>query len=118
MEALGVEGDILPFHSQPWESTTASSSARYTSWKSSDLDKNNLVELSRVFSTPTFPVSKESIPKQSDVHKFPNLKGIQMPEINADIGLLIGNDAPKALEPKEVRQSKARGLYTTRTVFG
>ena len=74
---------------------------------------------STLFSTPKLPVSEESIPKQSDVDKFPYLKDIQIPKMDApDIGLLTGNDVPKALEPREVRQCEGQGPYATKTVFG
>ena len=31
---------------------------------------------------------------------------------------MIGNDAPKVLEPKEIRESKDGGPYAFRTLFG
>ena len=65
-----------------------------------DLNEQNFVELPTVFSTPELPVSKNSIPQQEDVSKYPYLKGIPLPKIDAPIGLLIRNDVPKALEPK------------------
>ncbi|XP_068704513.1 uncharacterized protein [Montipora foliosa] len=67
-----------------------------------DLNERNCVELPTVFSTPQLPVSKNSIQQQEDLNKYPYLKGIQLPKIDAPIGLLIGNDVPKALEPKQV----------------
>ena len=62
-----------------------------------DLNEQNFVELPTVFSTPQLPVSKNSIPQQEDVSKCPYPKGVQLPKIDAPIGLLIGNDVPKAL---------------------
>ena len=41
-----------------------------------------------------------------------------MQEIDASIGLLIGNDVPKALEPKEVKQCNGKGPYAVRTILG
>ena len=83
-----------------------------------DLEENNFVELPTVFSTPQLPVNHDSIPQQEDVNNFPHLKGIKIAKINAPSGLLIGNDVPKALEPKEVRESNGHGPYATRTVLG
>ena len=48
----------------------------------------------------------------------PHLKGILLPKIDACIGLLIGNDIPKALEPKEIKECKVEGPYAVRTLFG
>ena len=83
-----------------------------------DLAENNLVELPTVFSVPVLPVSKDSIPRQDDLLRFPYLRGIQIPSIDSEIGLLIGSDVPKALEPQEVRVSQGQGPFATRTVFG
>ena len=65
-----------------------------------DLAENNLVELPTVFSVPVLPVSKDSIPRQDDLLRFPYLRGIQIPSIDSEIGLLIGSDILKALEPQ------------------
>ncbi|XP_044172087.1 uncharacterized protein LOC122956485 [Acropora millepora] len=83
-----------------------------------DLAENNLVELPTMFSVPVLPVSKDSIPRQDDLLRFPYLRGIQIPSIDSEIGLLIGSDVPKALEPQEVRVSQGQGPFATRTVFG
>lgn len=71
-----------------------------------------------MFSRPKLPVSVDDIPRQSDVDRWPYLQGIQVPGIDAEIDLLIGNDASKALEPKEIRKSRDGGPYATRTQFG
>ena len=38
--------------------------------------------------------------------------------MEAQVGLLIGNDNPKALEPREIKQSRRKGPFAVRTVFG
>ena len=83
-----------------------------------DLDENNFIELPLVFSTSVLPISSESVPRQEDVDRWPHLKGIRIAEIDARVGLLIGHDVPKALEPKEVKESQHGGPYATRTLFG
>lgn len=83
-----------------------------------DLDETSCVELPTVFSCSKLPVSIDDIPLQSDVDKWPHLNGIQLPTVDAEIDLLIGNDVTKALEPKEVRESKHGGPYAVRTSLG
>eukprot|EP00794_Sanderia_malayensis_P011533 gene11533-12724_t len=83
-----------------------------------DLSKKNLVELPKVFSTPSLPISTSSISRQVDVDRCPHLKGIHVKNINADIGLLIGSDVPEALQPKEVRESRNGGQFASRTMLG
>ena len=71
-----------------------------------------------MFSTPVLPISSESVPRQEDVDRWSHLKGIRIAEIDARVGLLIGHDVPKALEPKEVKESQDGGPYATRTLLG
>ena len=83
----------------------------------SDLCGNHTIELPNVFSRPSLPVTVDEIPRQTDVDRWAYLKSIHVPHINAEIELLIGNDAPKVLEPKEIRESKDGGPYAVRTLF-
>ena len=71
----------------------------------SGLDEENLVELPVVFTRPKFPVSVHNAADQEDIDRWPHLAGIKIPQIDADVGLLIGSDRPEALEPKEIRPS-------------
>ena len=64
-----------------------------------DLEENDMVELPTVFSTERLPISETSIPSQEDVNKWSHLEDVELQCINAPIGLLIGNDIPRALEP-------------------
>lgn len=41
-----------------------------------------------------------------------------LPTINAEIGLLIGTNIPKALEPWQVINSKGNGPYAFKTALG
>ncbi|KAK3737962.1 hypothetical protein QZH41_000763 [Actinostola sp. cb2023] len=68
--------------------------------------------------TSSLPVSTDTIGTQEDVDRWPHLKGIKIPSIEAEIGLLIGSDAPQILQPKEVRESENGGPYATQTVLG
>ena len=83
-----------------------------------DINENNLVDLPYVFSTAKLPVDESCIPRQADVERWSHLKGIKIARIDACVGLLIGNDAPRALEPKEIKECKGNGPYAVRTIFG
>ena len=83
-----------------------------------NLDETNYVELSNVFSRPRLPVSKDCMANQSDVERWSHLVGIEIPQIDADVGLLIGSDVPEALQPLEVRRSNNGGPFAARTIFG
>ena len=83
-----------------------------------NVQERNDVELHSVYSRSKLPVSARDVPLQSDVDKWPYLEGISLPSIDAEVDLLIGNDAPKALEPIEVRRSIEGGPYAVRTALG
>lgn len=65
----------------------------------SGLDENNFLKLPQVSSKAEIPVKKENMPQQSDVDKWPHLKEVQLNQVDRAIGLLIGTNVPKALEP-------------------
>ena len=55
----------------------------------SDLCESATVELPMVYSRPSLPVSTDTIGTQEDLNRWPYLKGIEIPSINAEIGLLV-----------------------------
>ncbi len=64
------------------------------------------------------PVHKGNIPRETDLQRWPYLKTVHSPEIEAGIELLIGTNVPKALEPLEVIRSVNDGPYAIRTILG
>ena len=83
-----------------------------------DLDEENLFELPVVFTRPSLPVTTESAANQQDVEWWQYLSEVKIPNIDADVSLLIGSDAPEILEPKQVIPSQDGGPYATRTTLG
>ncbi len=83
-----------------------------------DLEENNMVELPTVFSTERLPISESSIPSKEDIKKWSHLEDVKLQSINAPVGLLIGNDVPRALEPTEVRRCDGKGPYAVKTILG
>ena len=71
-----------------------------------------------MYSRPPLPISPDAIGKDEDIHRWSHLKGLSLPEIDAEVGLLIGSDVPEALQPIEVRPSEDGGPFATRTVLG
>ena len=84
-----------------------------------DLKEQNAVELPNVYSCERLPVTTKDIPSQADINQWSYLRSIKLPSIESDkVDLLIGNDVPKALEPKQVKQSQDGGPYAIKTVLG
>ena len=92
MEKLAVNGEKTSLSLTTLERQNSVTECRVFKLAVFDLNEHNFVELPAVFSTPKLQVSEESIPRQEDVNMYPHLKGIQLPKIDACIGLLIGND--------------------------
>lgn len=84
----------------------------------SSLDGCDFIELREVFCLATIPVNKRNIPLQEDVDRWPHLKQVRIPHIDAPIGLLVGANVPKAMEPVELIKSINDGPYAVRTVLG
>lgn len=84
----------------------------------SSLDGNQFIDLSEVYSQNTIPVTKDNIPCQEDIKRWPHLKDVKLPTIQAEVGLLIGANVPKAMEPLQVINSVNGGPYAVKTLLG
>ena len=82
------------------------------------IDEVQFLDLPHIYTQPTLPVGQEHIPQQKDLKAWPNLSGINMPELDAGISLLIGNSAPKALEPWDMINSQDNSPYAVKTALG
>lgn len=65
----------------------------------SNLSSDDFLDFPDVFTQKSIPVGKENILQQRDMKKWTYSKDINLPRIEADIGLLIGANVPKAMEP-------------------
>ena len=117
-ERLGATGTKTTLSLMTMSHKDAKSQSLVVCLEISDLCGNHTIELLNVFSRPSLPVTVDEIQRQTDVDRWAYLKSIHVPHIDAEIELLIGNDAPKVLEPKEIRESKDGGPYAVRTLFG
>ena len=70
-------------------------------------------QIPAAFSVPNMPVSKENIPRQSDVDRWP--QGVVLEDIDIEVDLLIGDDVPIPLQPKVVKESDSGGPCAVRT---
>ena len=83
------------------------------------LDGDDYLELPNVYSSNAIPAQKQNIPLQEEVDKWPHLSRVQIPKIQAEVGLLIGTDVPKAMEPWLLVPSlEEGGPYAVRTRLG
>lgn len=82
------------------------------------LEEKIYIDLPRVFTQSNIPVKRENIPLQKDVDQWPYLHGVCISHLDAEVGLLIGMDVYKAMEPREIINSKDDGPYAVRTALG
>jgi hypothetical protein len=86
-----------------------------------DIDGNNPLVIERAYSRDEIPISTRNIPRPEDLKKIPSLKEFARlvhPFVEGvDVGLLIGLDCPKALEPLEVISSE-NGTFACRLRHG
>lgn len=78
------------------------------------LESDEYVDLPHVFTQNKIPVRKENIPSR-EVNQWSYLREVKIPQIDADVGLLIGCNVPKALEPWKVINSQG---YAVKTILG
>ena len=118
IDRLGATGRKVALSLTTMDNDNVKSQSLVVSLEVSDLQGANTVELRDVFSRAKLPVAADDRPVQSDVDKWPYLKEINLPNVDAEVELLIGSDVPKALEPQEVKRSEDGGPYAVRTLLG
>ncbi|XP_078608417.1 uncharacterized protein LOC144880226 [Branchiostoma floridae x Branchiostoma japonicum] len=84
----------------------------------SDLGRENIIPIATAYTQEKIPASKKNIISAEDLKDYPYLREVDLPEIDAEIGLLIGNNVPKAVEPWQVINSQGDRPYAVRTLLG
>ena len=115
LHATGVPTEVLlctMSHEKPVRSQIVSG------LEISSLDGDEFFKLPETLSQPKIPVTHKHIPTEEAVRKWTYLERVQVPVIDADIGLLIGNDAHVIQEPLETIPRQGNGPYATRTALG
>ena len=83
-----------------------------------DLDEKNAILLPDIYTKGTMPVSRAHIPTTADLQKWPHLADIYLPELQVEVGLLIGNNVPDACAPLDVRLGPRGTPYASRSILG
>ncbi len=115
---LNVQGRKVDMMLSTMNSKKRVESYVLTDLEVSGLEENNFVELAKVFTQKSIPVSMENIPQQHDIDKWPYLSEVKLPQIDAGVEILIGNKEYKLLEPWQVINSEQNGPYAVKTALG
>ena len=75
------------------------------------------LEISRL-DGDSFTQLTDNIPSKQDLARWPYLQKVNIPEIDANIELLIGTNASKIMEPWEIINSQGEGPYAVKTLVG
>lgn len=84
----------------------------------SGLSMEYLVDMPKVFTKEEMPVTNEHIPKQQEIKKWAHLTGINVPDIDSDISIMIGNNVPDAYSPFELATGPSSSPHATKTRLG
>ena len=80
--------------------------------------EENYISLPTVYTQPSLPVTKDQIPTQEDVSRWPYLSDIVIHALDLDIGILIGGNAWNTMEPWKIVNSIGDGPYAVYTLLG
>ena len=84
----------------------------------SDMDENDVVRLPVVFSLDNIPATREEVCRLDDLEDWPYLHHVVPADIEAEVGLLIGVNAPAAMEPVDFIPSRDGGPFAVKTRLG
>ncbi|XP_074636885.1 uncharacterized protein LOC141895039 [Acropora palmata] len=118
LNRLGLEGRQSKISLTTLRGTNESVRCSLVDLQVFDLNEENMIEISSVYSMPSLPVNKEDIATREDIDRWPHLNGVEVPAIDAEIGLLIGSNVPQVLQPREIRVGEHGGPYATKTLLG
>lgn len=77
-----------------------------------------MLELPPVYIQPCLPASRSDVISLEDLENYEYLSGVELPRIDSDVGVLIGANAPKAMEPWDVIPSVDNGPFAVKTLLG
>ena len=86
--------------------------------KVSDFDGNNIISLPPLYAVKNLPVTKYDTFSKDEVSQWSHLRDVRIPECDEEIELLIGTNAPEALQPWEIINSENSEPFAYKTKLG
>lgn len=118
-QELGVKGERVQLSLTTLESHGSIVDTEKVSLRISDIEGNNMMDLPCVFTRSQLPVHTGNLPQPEDISRWEHLSDIELPCLSVDrIGLLIGQDVPMALIPRELRTGGPEAPYAVKTPWG
>ena len=122
-EQLGISGiDTNLTLSTVFKSNVIISSKRVADLEILSFDRNECISLPPVFTRECIPASSAQIPRPEIALKWPHLKSIAdriFPlQSKAKIALLIGNNVPRVMRPREIVSGGEDEPYAQKSILG
>ena len=122
VKELGVHGmkttlNLKTLHGEKTESTMVVEGIKVTGMSGDD----SLLSLPKLYTRREIPVDKEEIATPAKIKEWKHLRSISNDIVQRDdvqVGLLIGDNCMKALEPTKIIHSEGGGLYAYKTRLG
>lgn len=120
IEKLNMEGRKINIHLRTLGHNSIVESSVVDSLEISGFTNECFYSLPKVCTQTEMPVSTAKIVSEKELRKWPYLKSVKIPHVDADVDLLIGTNASKLMEPWEVINSREgeEGPYAIRTLLG
>ena len=84
----------------------------------SGINSGSTIQLPPTYTLDRIPVNHEDIANPAGVERWVHLKGIYLPQIDAEIGLMIGGNCPEALCPLELKRGAEGEPFAFRSQLG
>ena len=119
IKRLGIAGKPCKFTLTTVNKSNQNVTGREVRLQVGALHGGQFIDLQKVWSVKSLPISLHSLPDQSVTGKWKHLSGIHLPKIDVNkVELLIGSDTPDAFWVEEQRRGKRGEPYAIRSVLG
>ena len=86
--------------------------------KVSDYDGNNVISLPTLYGVEKLPITKYDTLSRENISRWGHLRKAKIPDCDEDVELLIGTNAPEALQPWELINSDNNKPFAFRSKLG
>ncbi|XP_072169077.1 uncharacterized protein [Diadema setosum] len=121
-DKMGVKGPETDLQLTTMQSTSIVKTTRVSGVQVLDFNRDQVIDLPPLYTRDAVPASRSQIPKSEVVKHWPHLESVAhklMPyNKNVKVSLLIGNDCPRAIRPREVLAGGDDDPYALRTSLG
>ncbi|XP_013409838.1 uncharacterized protein LOC106173299 [Lingula anatina] len=82
-------------------------------------DETLIYDMTDILTRPKLNIGTDKIVTQEELDNWQHLKDIKLPDVEIDqVHILIGQDMPELLKPREIREGKTGMPYAVRTALG